>query len=135
MAVDQKIAIRSIFILADTRLCHRRIRQPRHSLRQILTHRLQSTGSNNPLATIRIKLFPMRIDRELEPTPFDIGHRINKIVEIDPRRHHARIETVVSRRHTEKDHFLPRYMNQLTKQIRKQLRQPWSTRKYKLPGG
>jgi hypothetical protein len=75
----------------------------------------------------------MRIDRHLDPSPIDIRQRINQIVEIDPRRHHAAIETVISRRYAEKDNLLPRHMNQLTQQVRKDLRQPWSTGKHELP--
>ncbi len=132
MPINQKITIRRVLILANTRLHHGRIRQPRHSLSQILTHRLQSStlttrspvsGSNSvPCASIAI----------LNPRPSTFGNCINQIVEVDPRRHRAATETVISRRHTKKDHFLPRYVNQLTQQFRKQFRQPWTTRKHKL---
>src|ERR1041385_6308241 len=115
MPIDQKIAVRRVLVLANAALHHRRIGQARHALSQILARGLQSTNGKHPLTTIGIELLSMRIDRELEPTPVEIRHCIDQVVEIDPRRHHAAIETVISRRHTKKDYFLPCYMDQPAK--------------------
>src|SRR5262245_9957590 len=72
MPVDQKITIRRVLILANTRLQHRRIRHSRHSFCQILTHRFQPLDTDHSLTTIGIEFRPVRIDRDLEPTPIDI---------------------------------------------------------------
>src|SRR5689334_13252309 len=131
--INQEIAIRSSLILANTRLHHRCSSQPRYSSREIFPHRSQPTNTNHSLSAVRVKLLTMRIDRDLEPSPIEIRQRINQIVEIDPRRHHAAIEPVIPRRDTKKDNLLPRYMNQLTQQVGKDLRQPWTTGKHELP--
>src|SRR5689334_3173138 len=76
----------------------------------------------------------MRVNRELETTTFDIRQRINEIVEIDPARHHSDAEAIVPRRNAEKNLFLPRDVNSLAQQLRKQFRQPWTTRKHVVLG-
>src|SRR6185369_15314142 len=87
-----------------------------------------------PLTTVWIECRSMRIKSHLEAAALQVRHRVNKVVEVDPRRHRAFIETRISRRHAKKDYFLARDVNQFAQQIGKDFRQPWTTCKYEVLG-
>src|SRR6185369_15742075 len=117
-------------VLAHACLGNRRICESWHPSREVLTRCIQSGRRDHAFTSIRIEFRPMCINRELETASVQIRQSVNEIVEVNPGRQHALIETLISGRNAKKENFLPRDVNQLPKQFRKQLWQPWPAGKY-----
>src|SRR5215211_3331416 len=74
----------------------------------------------------------MRVNRDLETAAVNIRESVNKVVEVHPRGQARRSEQIVSGRYADEENLLPRNVNAVRKQVREQLRQPWTTREDKL---
>src|SRR5262249_49365024 len=106
MTIDQEVAVRSVFVLADARFRHRCGRERRNPSPQIFAYSFDRLSGNNPLPVIGIELRPMFINRNLQTASFQVGQSVNEVVKIDPRRHPWWFEEIVTRWHTEEENFL-----------------------------
>src|SRR5215213_32113 len=132
MAIDQKVAVGSVFVLADASFSYRRIREQGNSLREVVANFERCIRRDDSLVVIGVKRRPMSIDRDLEAATVQIGQRINQIVKIDPRRQPVRLETIVSRRNAEEEDLLATHVNQFAEQVGKEFREPWTTGKHEV---
>ena len=82
--------------------------QPRHALLQ-----------DYSFAGVRIERWSMIVDCNLDSSIVQIWNAINKIVEIDPRGHLVRLETILARREAQEKNFLPGDVNQTGEQLGK----------------
>src|SRR5437870_6948810 len=66
MKIDQEVAVRSVFVLTDTRFRYRRVFQCGQTPGETLAHLGEPLAGHNSIARIRIKFGSMTIDRDLE---------------------------------------------------------------------
>src|SRR5271154_1653194 len=135
MAINQKIAIGSIFVLAHARLDNWCISQSRETRSHIFLHDFGLRGRRQTRLRIGIDALPMMIERNLQPAAFNVGHPVIFIFLKKPRRQGRRSESRVSRRHPQKEDFLATWENSLSKNLGKHFAEPGSASKNKLPGG
>ena len=103
MPVDQKIAVRGIFILADARFDQRRIGEGGETLAQHRAGFAQSLLRDFAIAGFGIELRTMGIERDFESAAVERGDRIDAFTKRDPRR-----QTFISGRRAEEKNFLAR---------------------------
>src|SRR6266568_1001995 len=135
MPVDQKIPVRSIFVLANARFHNRRILQRRKSPRNILSNHLCHRHRNNPGLRIRINSLPMLVKRNLQPPSLDVRHSIDQVFLKQPCRHCRWRKPCIRRRSSEEEDFLPRGKDSRAENVRENFAKPRTARKNKLPGG
>src|SRR6266568_2860101 len=69
MSVNDEVMVRSIFVLAHTRVEQRGILHSGEAKCKVFTHRPEALGAYHPLACVRIKLRTASVVGYLEPMP------------------------------------------------------------------
>src|SRR5690242_8392778 len=98
MTIDQEVAIRSVFVLADTTLSDGRVFQYRNSVGEITAHFGEAFVAHNAIALIRIEWLTVPVDRDLNAAAFHIRQAICFVFEINPRRQRGWFKTRACRR-------------------------------------
>src|SRR5437879_4141 len=133
MTIDQKIPVRTVLILAHTRLHNWRVLQRRESPRHVLSRQLRHRRRNNPRLRVRINSLPVLVERNLQSSSFDVWHSINQVLLKQPSRQRRCRKPRISRRNPKEKYFLPRRKYPRSKNIRKNFPKPRPTRKNELP--
>src|SRR5579859_5448714 len=110
MTVDQEIAVRSVFVLADARFDDRRVAQGGEATAQIIAHEAESFAGN-ALDAIGINRRAVTVAGDFHAAVFEIGHAVNLLSHIEPRGEISSGVTFVSRRRPEEINFLTRREN------------------------
>src|SRR5205807_10305598 len=125
MAIDQKVAVRSVFVLTDAAFDDRCVLHSRQSQSKQASHFCQSLCGRNSIAVVSIERRAMSIDRDLDAASIDVGQAVSFRFEIDPGWHRRRSKSIVANGTFKIENFLTRWMNAPRQQIGKHLRQPW----------
>src|SRR6266436_3020290 len=133
MPVDQKIPVRTVFVLAHTRFDNRRILQCRESPRHVLSHHLRHLRRNNPRLRVRINSLPMLVKGNLQSSSFDVRHSINQVFLKQPSRQRRCRKPRIARGNPKEKHFLSRREYPRLKNVRKNFSKPRPARKNKIP--
>src|SRR2546429_671091 len=107
MPVDQKIPVRSVFVLAHARFHNRRVAQGREAPCYIFSNHLRHRGRHHPRLRVRINSLAMLVKRNLQSPSLDVRHSINQVFLKQPRRQRRRRKSHIACRNTEEEHFLP----------------------------
>src|SRR5262245_4090151 len=134
MAIDQKIAVRGVLVLADARLDERRVFQMRKAAGEVLTHWRQPLGRHLPLAGLRIECRTVTVERDLEPAGLQIRDAVDLTAEVDPDGQQRRRESPVARRSAKKEYFLARRMNAVSEHVGKHFGEPRAARENEVVG-
>src|ERR1700722_10773269 len=124
MPIDQKIAARSIFVLADARLDDRRIAQRRESPRHVLSHFFSGSFANNARLRVRIDDCSVLVERNLESARLDVRHPVSFVILKHERWKRRGSKPRVAGRHSEEINLLPRRENALAENIGKKFAKP-----------
>src|SRR5437868_12541826 len=114
MAIDQEVAVGSIFVLTDARFDNRRIFQRGQTPFETLTHFGKSLAGHNSIAGVRIKFGSVTINRDLNAAPFRVRQAISLAFEVDPGGQSGRRKTSVAWRSSEIENFLAGRMNSIS---------------------
>ena len=106
MAIDQKISIGSIFVLADARFDDGSIFQGGETLAEIVASGLFCFGSGSAVRGVGIDRRAMAVDGDFHAAIFQVGHAVNFIAQANPGGHRGRCESSVACRRAEKENFL-----------------------------
>src|ERR1043165_8456969 len=110
MTIDEEVAVRSVFILADSTLTDGRVFQFRNPSREIATDFGESFFAGDTVTCIRVKRFAVSIDCDLDSAAVDIRQSVSFLFEVDPNRQ-GRCFKVSSGGYAEVKNFLTRRMN------------------------
>src|ERR1017187_3158389 len=130
MAIQNKVAVESLLVLAHARLEKRSVFHRRKPQRKIFAHALQRRLSDDSPAASGIERGPARVVGHLETAAVAAGDAVEKSFSmISPhRKMRVRKARVSGGRPEEKNVLLGR-ANQVTHSFRKQFSQPWPARK------
>src|SRR5580704_15429447 len=132
MTVDQKIPVRSIFILANARLDYRRISHCRKTARDIFLHDFCFGSRRQARLRVGIDPLSMMIERNLQPAAFNVRHSVILIFLKQPRGQSRRRESRVSWRHAKKENFLAAGKNSMSENLGKNFAEPRAARENEL---
>src|SRR3984893_5666738 len=132
VSVDQKIAIRSVFVLAHARLDDGRVCQSREAFCHVGAHALDGFRRNHARLRIGVNALAVTVECDLEATRFKVRHAVHFVRLNQPSRKRPRGKLVVSRRHAKKEHLLAAGEYTRAKNFRKYFSQPRATGKNKL---
>src|SRR5262245_11259324 len=93
MAVDQEIAVRSVFVLADARFDERGARQRRKPPGHKRARHLERVFGHLALGGVGVNRFAVTIEREFEASIFQVRHAVGFSAEVDPGRRQRRGES------------------------------------------
>src|SRR5258708_6341030 len=113
MKIDQKVAVGSVFVLADARFRNRRVFQRGQTPGKTLTHLSQSLAGHHSIAGVRIEFGSVAINRDLDAAPFEIRQALSLVFEIDPGRQRRGGKTSITCRSSEIENFLTGRMNSI----------------------
>src|SRR5579871_1786147 len=134
MTIDQEIAVRTVFVLANACFGDFRARERWEPVGDIGTHFLDHLWRDQARLRIGIDALAMTIEGDFEAARFDIRHTVKQIFLEEPSGQRGRSETVVARRHSKKKDFLARGENARAEKVRKTLGEPSSARENELRG-
>src|SRR5262249_35499131 len=110
MAINKKVAVPRVLILANSRLKNRRALQRRNMLLQVGAQPLDGRQPNHAEAAMRTKVSSMRVKGDLEAAALSLRQRVGQIRvrPMQPDRHLRRTKVHGPRRRPQKENFLPR---------------------------
>src|ERR1700730_3481230 len=132
VSVDQKIAIRSVFVLAHARLDDGRVCQGREAFCHVGAHALDGFNRHHTRLRIGVNALAVTVQCDLEAPRFKVRHAVHFVRLIQPSRKRPRGKLVVSRRHAKKEHLLAAGKYTRAKNFREYFSQPRATGKNKL---
>src|SRR6266404_8857996 len=121
MPIDQKIATRSVFILADPRLHNRSICQGGESVRNVPPNLTYFRWRHHSRLPVRIDPLAVFVQRDLQPAALQVRHSITFVIFDQPGRQSWSRKSRVSARNPEIKHALPRRENSIPQDFRKKL--------------
>src|SRR5580704_369349 len=133
MPVDQKIAVRCIFVLADARLDHWRIPHGRKTAGHIFLNYFRFCRCRQARLRVGIDALAVMIERNFQPAAFNVRHPVILILLKKPRRQSRRSKSLISWGHAEEENFLPARKNSVPKNFGENFAEPRSTSEDKLP--
>src|SRR5262245_52073733 len=134
MAIDQEVSVRCVLVLAHTRFNQRCLRHRRESSGQEFSDFAKQFRRDIAIGSIGINRPTMTVDCNFETAVNQVRQGVQAGGKINTCRHEWRSKSPVARRWTEEEDLLPRRVDALFEQNRKQLWQPRSTGKDKTPG-
>src|SRR5256884_122778 len=132
--INQEIAARGVFVLADTRFYNGRVAERGKPPRHVRAHCFGHFRRNDSGLRVRIHTFAVLVEGNFQPAALDVRHAVHQILLKQPRWQRRRSKPRFSRRYPEKENFLPRWKNARAQRIREDLAEPSAACKNKLPG-
>src|SRR5437016_5150475 len=132
--INQEIAARGVFVLADTRFYNGRVAERGKPPRHVRPHCFGHFRRNDSGLRVRIHTFAVLVEGNFQPAALDVRHAVHQILLKQPRWQRRRSKPRFSRRYPEKENFLPRWKNARAQHIREDLAEPSAACKNKLPG-
>src|SRR5579872_3643852 len=123
MAVDQEIAVRGVFVLADARFDDGRVAQGGEAATQIIAHE-RKRFAGNALDAVGINGRSVTVAGDFDAAVLEIGHAVNLLSDIEPSGKIAGSVAFVSRRRAEEINFLARRENPVAEKLRENPGQP-----------
>src|SRR5579872_3424767 len=118
MAVDQEIAVRGVFVLADARFDDGRVAQGGEAAAQIIAHK-RKRFAGNAFDAVGINGRSVTVAGDFDAAVFEIGHAVNFLSNVEPSGEIAGSVGFVSRRRAEEIDFLTRWENPVAEKLRK----------------
>ena len=133
MAIDQEVAVRAVFILADLRPGQRCALEERKATVAEGDDLIQRGASGFARLGVGIDLHPVLVMGELDPAAFEIGEAVIHVafVEIGPAGHGFGEKAAIALGRREVEDFLPGGEDAVAKQVGKEFLQPGTKREYK----
>src|SRR4029077_9111266 len=130
MAVDQKVAVPGIFILANARLEDWRLFKRGNAAGHQRAHFGKSGGGSSSILGVRIKCSTVAIDCDLNASTFQIWKSISLVFKVDPNRKGRHRKLLLLAPGVKIENLLTRRVNSITQQSWKELWQPRPARKH-----
>src|SRR6476646_1415279 len=133
MAVNQEIAVPSIFVLAYACFNHRSVLEFRYVLPQIFSQLSDGGFLYYSHTCVRVKALSMTVKCNFEPASLDIRQRVRQsgMRAMQPHWHLGWPEIQATRRSAKKKYFLSGGKYSIAEQFSKNLWQPWTAAKNK----
>src|SRR5215469_5940059 len=121
MAIDQKVTVPRVLILADTRFDDWSISQTGNMAAEIGSQFLNGRSIYHAAAAIRIEGRTMPVESDLEAPTLDVGYGIGNVRTgvVQPNRHLRWTKEIASRWGPQKEDLLPRGKYAVSEQMRK----------------
>src|SRR6267142_4611121 len=132
MPVNQKITIRTVFVLANTRLDDRRVFQYRKAPCHILSNDFRHLRRHDPRLRVRIYQPSMLVKRNLQSPSLDVRHSIHQLLLKQPGGQRRRRKPCIARRNAEEEHFLSRRKDSRAEKFWEYFSKPRATSKHEL---
>src|SRR2546423_10708916 len=117
MAIDQKVTVGSIFVLAYTCFNNRSVFQTRQATREVSPHFYKTVIRYKAIIVVGIEWRAMSIDCYFDAAVFQIGKTIGFLFEVDPNGQLRRQITVSVFRGTKEEHFLTTWNDPITQYL------------------
>src|SRR5438477_8334281 len=122
MAVDEKVAVGGVLVLAYAALDQRRLGERRKTADEEIARGRETGGRHLALERVRIDGRAVRVERQLEAARLQIGHSVNDVLQVGkvgPHRKGRRGKAPVAGRRPEEEYFLARGLDAVAQHLGK----------------
>src|SRR5215467_10974241 len=134
VAVDQEVAVRRVFVLADSRFDDGRVFEGRETMRHIVARLLGHPGADDPRLHVGIDHFAVKVQSDLQAALVDVRGTVEFVLHKEPCWECVRGKARVTGRHSEKELLLAGGKNARAKQRGEDFAEPGATGKHERPG-